>query len=265
MSGQLAELTRSAYVPRTSWSGLGALIATAAILILSFFFAGLFVNATTNSGGTNVIRDVVRQATFEVAFHFAAFALVLFAASWGGTARRNVLALDAPLPSWIEILAAVSGLIVILGSMALLQYVIARDTAYAGFQSIHLLVSMGVLHRKILILSLFVPIAQELLFRGFLQSALARVPSLGFWGATAITALAWIPLTLGIGMNHLLLSSSSTVTVAAVWPALMKPLIVGIYFCWLLQRTGSLWLPLICNVIGQSCLMLMLYLRLLPL
>jgi membrane protease YdiL (CAAX protease family) len=84
------------------------------------------------------------------------------------------------------------------------------------------------------------PLAEELVFRGFLLSALARTP-LGFWGAALLANLPWTALHWGY----------STV-------GLLEVFVIGLFFSWLLWRSGSLRVPIVCHAIFNGLVLLML-------
>jgi uncharacterized protein len=82
------------------------------------------------------------------------------------------------------------------------------------------------------------PLSEEILFRGFLQSALAR-SQIGFWGAALVTTTLWTLLHWGytaIGLGEVFL--------------------IGLVFAALLRRTGSLRIPLFCHAAYNSALVL---------
>jgi len=68
------------------------------------------------------------------------------------------------------------------------------------------------------------PFVEELMYRGFLLSALAK-SRIGFWGAAIISDAAW------------------TATHAAYqsWDVLLAIFVFGLLLSFLLWRTGSLW------------------------
>src|SRR4029078_4074438 len=68
------------------------------------------------------------------------------------------------------------------------------------------------------------PLTEELTYRGFLLSALAK-SKLGFWGAAIIVNAAWT------GMH----------ACYQPWAALPSTFILGLLVSFLLWRTGSLW------------------------
>jgi len=73
------------------------------------------------------------------------------------------------------------------------------------------------------------PLSEELLFRGFLLSALAQ-SRLGYFGAALLTTLGWTVLHAGYsGLG------------------LIEVFLAGLLFSWLLWRTGNLWVPIACH------------------
>lgn len=89
------------------------------------------------------------------------------------------------------------------------------------------------------------PLAEELFFRGFLFSALARSRA-GIGGATLLTAITWAALHAGYSAF-----------------GIVEVVLIGLYFSWLLVRTGSLWVPIFCHATYNTALVLAL--RYLPL
>ena len=81
------------------------------------------------------------------------------------------------------------------------------------------------------------PLSEELLFRGFLLSALSAT-ALGYWQSAVIATLAWTSL-------HFTYS----------WVGLTEVFVIGMYLSWLLWRTGSLLPPLVCHALYNSCLL----------
>jgi membrane protease YdiL (CAAX protease family) len=90
------------------------------------------------------------------------------------------------------------------------------------------------------------PLSEELLFRGFLLSALAQT-RLGFWGAAAISSALWTALHAGY---------------SAV--GILEVFVIGLFFSWLLWRTGSLRVPIFCHAVYNSLIVLALRLVDLP-
>lgn len=76
-----------------------------------------------------------------------------------------------------------------------------------------------------LVCCLIVAIAEETLFRGYLQAALARV--MGFWPAAAVLSLCF-------GLVHIRNHGEVLIGIIVV-------MLSGAVFCFCLKRTGSLW------------------------
>ncbi len=82
------------------------------------------------------------------------------------------------------------------------------------------------------------PLSEELLFRGFLQTAL--VPTrLGFWGASVITTFIWTMMHAGYSLI-----------------GLIEVFLIGLVFCLILRRTGSLRVTIACHAIYNTLIAL---------
>jgi membrane protease YdiL (CAAX protease family) len=84
------------------------------------------------------------------------------------------------------------------------------------------------------------PLSEELLFRGFLQAALAR-SRLGFAGGAVIASLLWTALHAGYSI-----------------PGIIEVFVIGLFFSWLLWRTGSLLVPIVCHALYNSLIVFVL-------
>jgi len=82
------------------------------------------------------------------------------------------------------------------------------------------------------------PLSEELLFRGFLLPALAR-SRLGFAGAALVSSALWTTLHVGYTVVGLL-----------------EVFAVGLLFSWLLWRTGSLRVTILCHAVYNSLIIL---------
>lgn len=82
------------------------------------------------------------------------------------------------------------------------------------------------------------PLSEEVLFRGFLLPALAR-SQIGFWGAALIATALWTLLHAGY----------SAAGIAEVF-------LIGLMFAFMLRRTGSLRVPMVCHAVYNSALAL---------
>ncbi len=82
------------------------------------------------------------------------------------------------------------------------------------------------------------PLAEEMLFRGFLYSGLRASP-LGFAGTALVTALFWTSL-------HATYSPYGLVLL----------LMIGLYFAWLRERSGSVWLSIAAHAVYNGLIVL---------
>jgi membrane protease YdiL (CAAX protease family) len=96
-----------------------------------------------------------------------------------------------------------------------------------------------------IVVGLGAPLSEELLFRGFLLPALSK-SRLGFVGAAVVSSGLWTGLHIGY-------------TVVG----LVEVFCVGLLFSWLLWRTGSLRVTILCHALYNS--LIILGLRYLPL
>jgi membrane protease YdiL (CAAX protease family) len=81
-------------------------------------------------------------------------------------------------------------------------------------------------------------LSEELLFRGFLLSALART-ALGFWGAALVATLLWTAMHVGYSLT-----------------GIVEVFIIGMFFSWLLWRTGSLRVAIFCHALYNLLIVL---------
>ena len=86
----------------------------------------------------------------------------------------------------------------------------------------------------LLVIGIGAPLSEELLFRGFLLSALAKT-RLGFAGAALISTALWTSLHAGYSLIGIIEVSRS-----------------ACYFSWMLWRTGSLRVPIFCHALYNS-------------
>lgn len=88
------------------------------------------------------------------------------------------------------------------------------------------------------------PLAEELIFRGQLFSALSRT-RLGVAGATLATALMW-----------------SLLHVTEPWLSIGLIFVMGLIFGWMMWRFGSLWLTIACHGVWNGFYALLIFFKL---
>ncbi len=154
--------------------------------------------------------------------------LVVAAAGWFGGRRAEVLALDQVTPARLFI-AAVVLMFVLQMTYHIIVIPFARDTVMDDVKPFLEPLRSDAFWLFALAIVVGAPLSEELLFRGFLLSALSQT-RLGFFGASLVTTLGWTVLHAGYsGLG------------------LVEVFLAGLFFSWLLWRTGNLWVPLVCH------------------
>jgi membrane protease YdiL (CAAX protease family) len=98
----------------------------------------------------------------------------------------------------------------------------------------------------LLVIGVGAPLSEEMLFRGFMFSGLAKA-KLGVGGAAVLTSVLWTLMHFGYSIF-----------------GLIEVLSIGFYFSWLLVRTGSLWVTMFCHGVYNTVMALGLYFVTLP-
>jgi len=232
-----------AYQPRTPWPPLAALLAGVIIVAASILGAVLVLGTGTVAGtGDAAGRGIWRQdmsalATLAV-WQVIAVVLTLLASVLFGGRARDVLALRPPgsavaYPQAVLLMAALQV------AVSAAQYMLLPQDMYADLRPfVRLFGEQWVL--ALLVVGIGAPLSEELLFRGFLLSALAR-SRLGFAGGALVTTSLWTALHAGYSLAG----------IAEVFT-------IGLFFSWLLWRTGSLRVPMFCHALYNSLIVLVL-------
>ena len=233
-------------------AGLFFAVAAAISLILLHQFMPVVLTLMVLSGffgaDTSDTRSVVK-ASLVIIFPAS---LVVAAAAWWlaglrGGDRRQVLSLHKPrlTPSgWFLLIGgfmlgmyAVIMLLVLALGIDLAQYTPGPDgqSPESGSAGLVKEAMFDIANEPLLFLLVFpsiaigAPLAEELIFRGQLFSALSQT-RLGVSGTTVLTSAAWA-----------LLHSSEP------WLSIGLIFIMGLAFGWMMYRFGSLWVPIVCH------------------
>jgi membrane protease YdiL (CAAX protease family) len=232
------------YVASTPWRAHWAIAAAMVIFFSSQAVAAAIVSM---AGGSEVVPGgvpgvlmlwlLVSQAAMTV--------LVIGAAGLFGGRRQEVLQLrPIEMAPWL-VGSAMLAMALLLGTLnALLYWLIGNDVMTDLRLHLDLIRSDAWLLAA-LATGVGAPLMEELTFRGFLQSALAQ--RLGFWPAALVTTVAWTLLHWGYSAA-----------------GLAEVFLIGLFFSWLLWRTGSLWPALICHAVYNTGLVLLLRFAPLP-
>ena len=242
----------ASYTPETGWRPGPALLAGALILACApvaalaavwvyAWLAGLKLPGAT-APGVLARHQAVQTAIYFAVMHSTFIVSTLAAARQFESRPLRALALEPPaagVPAYLAaILAGAAGAALWFG--ALLAF--APELVLADLRP-----NQGRLQAEfgwllLPVLCLLAPLSEELLFRGFLFSALSK-SSLGRAGAALVTTSLWTALHVG----------HTPIAQAQVFAS-------GLLLSWLLVRTGSLRVPIACHVLFNSALGLVLLL-----
>jgi hypothetical protein len=230
----------SRYTAVTPWPATRAVAATVVIFVAGQLVAATVVGMTGGSGevpGTLMAWLLLSQATMV--------ALILAASRLFGGRWREVLQLRPVERGFWTLGFAVLAMGALLGGFNALLYWLMGTDMMEDLRPYLDLIRSDVWLLAALAIGAGAPLMEELTFRGFLQSALAQ--RLGFWPAALVTTAAWTGLHWGYSLA-----------------GLAEVFLIGLYFSWLLWRTGSLWPPLICHALYNTGLVLLLRFAPLP-
>jgi membrane protease YdiL (CAAX protease family) len=234
-----------AYMAQTPWTPIKGLLATIAIVGLSII-AGLVLLTLLGGDGAMINMPGPQSAAAEATAGLRFFAiwqagvvvLTLLASTVFGGRIRDVLALRPPAGGWRTYGGAIVALAALQAAVSGVQYMTNRGDLYVDLRPFVDLVRGPEWVLAAAVIGIGAPLSEELLFRGFLLSALAR-SRLGFWGAALIATALWTSLHVGY-------------TVVGI----LEVSIVGLFFSWLLWRTGSLRVAILCHALYNSLIVL---------
>lgn len=203
---EAAEPLRSApnrYAPVTPWKPLAALGATVLVMLVCALIIGLttfgILMATPDAfkaaaGGNKLklddpgISQLLMAAMLTV--QLAGTGLLIWLARWKGGSAKEVLALRAPVNGWNDYAWAVPAFIVFgFGGGALMEWLWPK-ASQADTQMMLQLTHSPAWWLILVVAVVGAPLSEELMFRGFLFSALAR-SRLGLIGTALVTSIFW--------------------------------------------------------------------------
>ncbi len=221
------------YETHSPWPPLVALV-VAIIAQAGLQLLGGLLGAYVAAGETHLVAGIPEDKrlltsilVFLALSQVCVIALAWWAAGLFGGDRRAVLQLHRGFPGGGDIVIALAGLALVIGVYNLLVWLIRPDLFMVDVAPFLPMLQAPMWPVTALAVGIGAPISEELLFRGFLLSALARWRA-GFWPAALVANVAWTSFHLGYSVA-----------------GLIEVFLGGLFFSWLLWRTGSLWLPII--------------------
>jgi membrane protease YdiL (CAAX protease family) len=243
----------AAYAPRTGWPPWAVLPAAVGIFGLAGLmglgvtwaygaFAGIEGPAATGPAH----KQMMHLAAWLISLQAGVVVLTLAAAGLYSSDRRGALALAEPAGGWRILPLALVPLFIgtALWTGFLLLWnptVVVHDLL--PFQE---LLRSDALVVVLLVICVGAPLSEELLFRGFIFSGLAK-SRLGLLGTSLVTALLWTVMHVGYSIF-----------------GLIEVLGIGLYLSWLLVRTGSVWVTIFCHAVYNTAVAVSLLLVTLP-
>lgn len=234
------------FTPKTRWPVIGAMFAGLAIVAAAVVGGGLaFAGCMAARDVPLTLDPASLQSAGGLFCQLAALAgqqvifiiLTLFAAGFFAESRRETLALRPPERPSIYVTAMLL-IVPAVAAYTLLVWFISPADLVRDLGSLMPIIRSDSLWLALLTIGVGAPLSEELLFRGFLLPALSR-SRLGFVGAAVLTTAAWTAL-------HFTYSIFG----------LIEVFLIGLYFSWLLWRTGSLWVPIVCHAAYNTIVML---------
>ncbi len=224
------------YRPQTAWPPVRAAVMTLFIMVLAaavgfatLIAAAFFIDPSLailqrqggEVDGIMLFSQLVMQAACVV--------LAFWAAGFYGNDRKRALALH-PVPGGTgTYLKGFAFLFVVSGAFSIFAWNFARDDIVTDLRQLWPMLAGEYWWLLLIVAVIGAPLSEEIVFRGFLLSALAKSP-FGFWGGAILSNSAWTGLHAGYTMT-----------------GLTDVFIAGLVFSWLLWRTGSLWVPIVCH------------------
>jgi hypothetical protein len=232
------------YRPSTPWGpGLG-LLATVGIVAFSVAGSVLFSRALESGNapaGVPTPGDAGAMAaglkSFAVWQGLVVAGTLLVSALRGGR-LRDVLALHGAPGGWRTYLEAFLALAVLQVVGTIIQSATVSGDLYADLRPFVALVRGPDWALAGAVIGIGAPLSEELLFRGFLLSALAGT-RIGFWGAALIATTLWTALHVGYSLV-----------------GIVEVFTIGLFLSYLLWRTGSLRVAIFCHALYNSLVVL---------
>lgn len=232
------------YAASTPWRAGRAIAATVVIFFVGQAVAAAIVGMV---GGSELAPEGVPGVLmlWLLVSQAAMVGLVIGAAGLFGGRRQEVLQLRPVERGTLLVGSATLAMALLLGTLNALLYWLVGNDVMADLRPYFGLIQSDAWPLAALAIGIGAPLMEELTFRGFLLSALAQ--RLGFWPAALVTTTVWAGLHWGYSLA-----------------GLAEVFFIGMFFSWLLWRTGSLLPALACHALYNTGLVLLLRFAPLP-
>ena len=231
----------AAYVARSPWRPLRAVLATAGIILAAILAAAVMLVSTSPAGLFSRVHLDQETTVLAILALWQAITIGLTVAAsrlYGGHVR-DVLALRAPAGAPTVYIKSLLTLLALQALVSAVQYFAGSGDRFADLRPMVQLIGGPQWLLALTVIGVGAPLSEELLFRGFLFSALAG--RLGLVGAGLATSLAWTAMHYGYTAM-----------------GLTEVFLIGLLFAWLLWRTGSLRVAIFCHALYNSVIVLVL-------
>lgn len=223
---------------RTPWGPWSGLLAAVAITGVGMAVSvGLMIMGLVGGRGA-IPGDNVGIELLGV-WQVLVVLLTLLVASWKGRPAQ-VLSLGAPAAGARSYWGALGVLLLFQVAAAALELAFIPNEMFRDLRQFVDLARGPYWLLVMVVIAIGAPLSEELLFRGFLLPALAKWP-IGFRGAALVTTSLWTLLHLGYSVY-----------------GLIEVFLVGLIFSWLLWRTGSLRVTIVCHAVYNGLIILVL-------
>jgi membrane protease YdiL (CAAX protease family) len=239
----------AAYAPRTGWPAWAVIPAAGLIIVLALvvtFLAALSYQMLASAPIQLATQSGIVTALVMAAWQILTIALTLLAAGFFSSDREEALALRPPAQGWRALPIALVPLFLVTMTWTSVLVRLKPEAVLHDLRPFQELLHGDAFWLMLFVIGVGAPVSEELLFRGFMFSGLAK-SRLGFVGAGILTSLLWTCLHLSYSVF-----------------GLIEVLAIGLYFSWLLVRTGSLWVTMFCHAVYNTVMALGLYFMTLP-
>lgn len=233
------------YAARTGWPWPAA-IAVALLIFGTSALAGIVGDrifgmlAGAPAPGDGGDRSAEAMLPFLVSMQLAQAGMLVALTPLFQTRPRSALALGPPPAGWRDYALGLAGLIAIVAVFDVAALLLFPEPPTGDLKPFVGMIRSDLWWLTLIAVGIGAPLSEELLFRGFLQSALAQT-RLGFLGASIATTAVWT-----------LLHASYSVL------GLTQVALVGLYLSWVLWRTGSLRVTMFCHAVYNTLVVLLL-------